>query len=291
MKKNRVLITGAEGQVGSAIKSIAPLYQNLDFVFCSRSALDILDRKDLENVFKNGKFKFCINTAAYTKVDQAEKDIDACMDVNEKGVENLAIFCNKYNCTLIHISSDYVYHPAHNVILNENSPTDPKGIYAKSKLAGEKAIQAELSNYIIIRTSWIYGHSGANFVKTMLALAEKNTSIKVVDDQIGSPTYAKDLAEWCLDMILHIAKDQNYSAYGVFNFSNEGFISWADFARKIFKIKGLKTKVIPIPSSEFNRPALRPLNSRMSKKKISTLLGKLPRTWDSALLEYLEDIS
>lgn len=291
MKKRKILLTGASGQLGSAVQEISKDYPEFEIFCYSKADLDIINAEELSHVFDSGRFEYCINAAAYTQVDLAEIQAEKCFQVNVKGPENLAVNCLENNCTLIHISSDYVYHPAHEHVLNEMDPTNPVGIYAQSKLAGEQKIQNILNNHIIIRTSWVFGKSGKNFVKTMLELGEKNTDLQIVSDQVGSPTYAKDLAVCCMDIIRLATQSSSFQQFGIYNFSNTGFTTWADFARKIFKLAGLKVKVRSITTSEFPKPVSRPLNSRLNKNKITKLLNRKPRSWESALKEFIEDIS
>lgn len=289
MHKSSIFVTGANGQLGNALKAMSIDYLGFDFVFAEKENLDITDKSSIAHFFSQYNFNYCINAAAYTKVDLAEKEASLCYNINEKATRNLAEICLEYNTTLIHISSDYVYHPDHSRIMDEDSITSPQGTYAKSKLAGEATISIILRRYIIIRTSWVYYKSGHNFVKTMLSLGQTNAKLKIVGDQIGSPTYALDLAHACLEIITLLNKNEQSDKYGIYNFSNSGFTSWAEFAKEIFRIKGLQTIVEEIPTSDYPTPAKRPLNSKMSKAKINASFQIVLKPWKKALFESLQD--
>ena len=281
----KILITGANGQLGTSIQSLSLWYPEFEFIFTDVEQLDITKLEQVKEFFGLHKPDYCVNAAAYTQVDKAEEDIDLNNLINITGSKNLAIASRQQNSKLIHISSDYVYNNDSKDIMDEDSPTLPKGVYAESKQKGEIEVQNETGQYYIIRTSWLYSEYGNNFVKTMLRLGNKLESIQVVDDQIGSPTYATDLAEAILQIIT-----LNNDKYGLYNYSNDGFISWYDFAVEIFKKRNINCKVIPIPSADYPTKAPRPLNSRMSKEKISSVFGiKIPG-WKSSLEDCLRKI-
>ena len=281
----KILITGANGQLGTSIQSLSLWYSEFEFIFTDVEQLDITKLEQVKEFFGLHKPDYCVNAAAYTQVDKAEEDIDLNNLINITGPKNLAIASRQQNSKLIHISSDYVYNNDSKDIMDEDSPTLPKGVYAESKQKGEIEVQNETGQYYIIRTSWLYSEYGNNFVKTMLRLGNKLESIQVVDDQIGSPTYATDLAEAILQIIT-----LNNDKYGLYNYSNDGFISWYDFAVEIFKKRNINCKVIPIASADYPTKAPRPLNSRMSKEKISSVFGiKIPG-WKSSLEDCLRKI-
>ena len=280
-----MLITGSEGQLGQSIRKFQFDFPEFIFIFTDVNELDITDENAVTFFFNNWKPDICINAAAYTSVDKAESEKEICTKINQDGPKNLALSCEKYHCKLIHISTDYVYDCCDSDILNENSPTKPKSHYANSKLAGEQEIKKILAQYIIVRTSWLYSEYGNNFVKTIIKLAGEHKKLKIVNDQIGSPTYAGDLAL----AILKIAGQSNLN-YGIFNYSNEGFISWYDFAKEIIRLKKLKCEIVPISTKEYPTPAARPKNSRLSKKKIEHDFSITIPRWEKSLELCLERI-
>jgi dTDP-4-dehydrorhamnose reductase len=266
MKKDssiKILITGSEGQLGFSLKKISTKYPDFIYYFTDVNEMDITDETKVGKIFNEFQPQYCINSAAYTAVDKAESDHEMCYKINVKGPELLAKYCSIYNTKLIHISTDYVYNPSDNDILTEDSPTNPNNYYGKTKLDGELIISTSLNDFIIIRTSWLYSEFGNNFVKTILKLAQEKEELNVVNDQTGSPTYAGDLA----NAIMHIIEKKGNMS-GIYNFTNEGFITWYDFAKEIIDSKGLKCKINPVPSTEFPTPASRPKNSKLSKSKI-----------------------
>lgn len=278
----KILVTGSNGQLGLSLKKIANKYPDYDFVFTDINELDITNFKSVQLFFSRYKPDFCINAAAYTNVDMAEKEIELNNSINHIGPKNLAKVSNLNNTTLIHISSDYVYNSDSDEISFETSLTNPIGQYAKSKLAGEKVVEKNMSNYIIIRTSWLYSEFGKNFVKTIIRYGIEKDELNVVNDQIGSPTYASDLAEVILLFIIN-----NQKSYGIFNYSNLENISWAEFAEEIINLNKINCRINPIPSNEYPTLAPRPKNSRISKDKIiNTFSLKIPN-WKSSLKDCL----
>jgi len=274
----KILVTGANGQLGRSIQKISKLYPKFEFIYTDVEQLDITNLEEVNNYFKKHKPKYCINAAAYTQVDKAEKEKELNNKINIIGPKNLAIASKENNAILIHISSDYVYHNENTDILTETSPTNPKGIYAISKLLGEQEVISNLSKFYIIRTSWLYSEFGSNFVKTMIKYGSERDELNVVNDQIGSPTYATDLADTVLKFI-----EADNSNYGIYNYSNSGYISWYDFANKIMELTNIKCKINPIPSSEYPTPTPRPLNSKLLKEKIVSELKINIPSWDNAL--------
>lgn len=278
----KILVTGSNGQLGKSIQKITNQYPNYNFLFTDVKELDITDLKSVKDLFQIYNPDFCINAAAYTLVDKAEEEQELNKNINQIGPKNLAIASNINQTKLIHISSDYVYDNNSEDIMNENSPTTPKGEYATSKLNGELEVIKETNRHFIIRTSWLYSEFGNNFVKTMIRLGKERESISVVNDQIGSPTYATDLASAILDIIT-----ENNNAFGIYNYSNKGFISWFDFTKEIFIQKSMKCQVNPIPSSDYPTKAPRPLNSRMSKDKITNIFKTEIPLWKYSLSKCL----
>jgi dTDP-4-dehydrorhamnose reductase len=282
-----VLVTGANGQLGHAIRFIASNYPNIDFIFCSSSDLDITNKDNCESVFNKEKPDFCINAAAYTAVDKAESEPEKAHLINCIGAKNLAEASKNYNTKLIHVSTDFVFDGSKNEPYNETDLPNPKGVYGQTKLEGEKAIQEVFDAYYIIRTSWVYSQFGNNFMKTMLRLASERTSLSVVNDQIGTPTNAVDLAHAILKIVTSChAELVSASSYGIYNFSNEGQCSWFDFAKKIFEINRVKIDLIPIPTTQFPTPAARPKYSVLDKTKIKTTFGIEIKPWKQAIEIY-----
>ena len=278
-----VLVTGASGQLGQAIQFIAKNHSEIKFVFCSSSDLDISNKENCQTVIQKTKPDFCINAAAYTAVDKAESERDKAELINVLGSKNIAEVCNNFDVKLIHISTDFVFDGSNNKPYTETQITNPKGVYGQTKLDGEKAIQQVFSKYYIIRTSWVYSQFGNNFMKTMLRLASERTALSVVNDQIGTPTNAVDLAEALVQIILSANQQPKKDNYGIYNFSNEGECSWYDFAKKIFEINNVSIDLSAIPTEQFPTPAKRPKYSVLDKSKIKTTFGITIKTWEESL--------
>lgn len=260
-----ILVTGANGQLASEIKAISSLLENTDFFFTDKKDLDICDATALQDFCIKHNIDTIINCAAYTAVDKAEDDAINADKVNHLAVENLAKLAYAENISLIHISTDYVFDgKAHRPYI-EDDPLSPQGVYGKSKLLGEQAlIKANPKNSIIIRTSWVYSSFGNNFVKTMLRLAQDRDELGVIFDQVGTPTYAKDLAKTILEIVPLLGNE----SVEVYHYSNEGVCSWYDFAKGIFELSKLPCKVNPIETSQYPTPAKRPHYSLLNKAKI-----------------------
>jgi dTDP-4-dehydrorhamnose reductase len=283
-----VLVTGANGQLGQSLQYIAQNYPQINFVFCDSKTVDITQKTTIESVFKTNKPDFCINTAAYTAVDKAETETKAAYEINVNGVKNLAEVCQSFKTKLIHISTDFVFDGFFDENQTKKGYTEddvpnPKSIYGQTKLAGEKAIQAVFDDFFIVRTSWVYSQFGNNFMKTMLRLGTERDSLSVVNDQIGTPTNAVDLAEALVKIILVVIQNPIQKPYGIYNFSNEGSCSWFDFAKKIFEIKNINIALEPIPTSSYPTPAERPKYSVLDKTKIKTVFGITIKSWEESL--------
>ena len=281
----KILITGANGQVGQSIFKLKDHYKEHSFYFASRSELDISDDNSISAFFSNKKFDWIINCAAYTKVDLAESESDLCYKINEQGARNIAQSANNLNAKLIHLSTDYVYHSNFGTPFTEDAVTNPQSVYAKSKLAGELAVAETLNNHYIIRTSWVYAEHGHNFVRTMLRLGMEKDNLSVVCDQIGAPTYAHDIAE----VILQIINKENIP-FGTYNFANSGQTSWYNFVRAIHTMEEIECLVTPIRTEEYPTAAARPPYSMMNLSKIKTALDIDIRDWEDALKECLDKI-
>lgn len=268
----KVLVTGANGQLASELKKIANGYNNLFWTFSSKKDLDLSKLNTINNYLYNLEPCIIINCAAYTNVDKAEAEAELANRINHKAVAIISKWTSKNKKKLIHISTDYVFDGSIKVPLCEESSTNPINEYGSSKLKGEQVCLNNDPNSIIIRTSWLYSIFGKNFLKTIIELMKNNESINVVNDQLGSPTYANDLANVIIKIIL------NYrSVSGLFHYSNYGEITWYEFAKSIKKIFGLKAELVGVPSKEFETIAARPKYTLLNKSKIkSTFNLKIP---------------
>jgi len=259
-----ILVTGSKGQVGSELQELAGSYE-YNFFFTDRDSLDITDKESIVAFVKNNSIDTIINAAAYTAVDRAEEDAVNAGKVNHLATQYLAEIAKEQNIKLIHISTDYVFDGKNYKPYNEDDVTNSKGVYGATKLAGEKAMQEiNPKNSIIIRTSWVYSSFGANFVKTMLRLGKERDSLGVIFDQVGTPTYARDLAKAILDILPQV----NSERVEIYNYSNEGVLSWYDFAKEIMCMAKLECQINPIETKEYPTPAIRPHYSLLNKAKI-----------------------
>jgi len=271
----KILVTGADGQLGSAVISELER-RKIPYIGVDISDMDITCRKSVFDCLRLHEPSCVIHCAAYTAVDNAENEPDLCMRVNADGTEYIAAACLDTNSKMIYISTDYVFGGDGDTPHEIDSPKSPLSVYGKSKLAGEGAVQQILEKYCIVRTSWVFGKNGNNFVKTMLRLAQTGDEINVVSDQVGSPTYVSDLAILLCDMALA-------EKYGIYHATNEGFCSWAVFAEEIMRLAGSECKIIPIPSEQYPSKATRPKNSRLSKASLDEAgFSRLPN-WKDAL--------
>jgi dTDP-4-dehydrorhamnose reductase len=277
-----ILVTGSNGQLGKELQQWATAYPQCKFVFASREDLKLHHFPLVENFFIAIKPQYCINCAAYTSVDKAESEVDMAMLVNGEAVGNLAAICKKYQTKLLHISTDYVFDGESEEPYTEEDATGPINIYGHSKLLGEQLCRKENEEAIIIRTSWVYSSYGHNFVKTMMRLMSERNEINVVDDQIGSPTYAADLAKAILDIITS-GKWQS----GIYHYSNEGKISWYEFAAAIKELTKSNCTILPIPTSAYPTPAKRPHYSLLNKSKITTTYHLTIPRWKTSLAKCL----
>lgn len=287
MKK--ILVTGAQGQLGSELGELSPLFSHLyEFRFASRTDFPLDDAEAMATVFAAFQPDYCINCAAYTAVDRAESDREAAMRTNGQGPADLAKLCVEHHTRLIHTSTDYVFDGSSAEPLKEDAPVNPVNFYGESKLAGEKAVQAADPTAIIIRTSWVYSTHGSNFVKTMVRLLHERSEVKVVNDQIGAPTYAADLAKAIMDIVRYCDQHPDAPATGgIYHYCNEGRISWYEFAVEIREMIGAKARVIPISSAEFLTAAKRPAFSLMDTTKIRNQFGVHIVPWKDSLMACL----
>ena len=275
---NNIIIVGGKGQLGQCLQEkVDHASQAYTFIFLGSADFDIADPEQTAAVFERYRPAYCINCAAYTAVDQAEEDLDRAFEINEFAVKRLAENCLKYNATLVHISTDFVFNGDSSIPLTEDLRTSPVNVYGLSKLKGEQEIEAILQQYYIIRTSWLYSEKGGNFVKTMLKLSQSRNELTVIYDQVGTPTYAMDLAEVIVRII-----NTDPKAYGLYHYSNEGVASWYDFAKAVFEFAEIDMKVMPVASSAFITKAKRPHYSVLDKSKIKKTFGiEIPYWRDS----------
>ncbi len=270
MSKNklRILVSGSTGQLGQELRYIARQYPSFTFDFKNRKGFDLSSERSINQVLST-PYDYFINAGAYTAVDKAESDKKTAFQVNAKALDHIGKYAQA-RTKIIHISSDYVYHNDPNRPLLESDPTKAKGVYARSKLDGENYLLKRRPDALVIRTSWVYSSFGNNFVKTMLKLGQSRDELNIVADQYGTPTYARDIAETIMHMIINmgISTYTKSPKSGVYNFSNAGLTNWADFARAIFKNKGISCHIGETTTKAYNAPAPRPLWSMMSKEKI-----------------------
>ena len=272
-----VIVLGAAGQLGQAIQSISSKTA-IQFHFFDSHQLDITNSEKVNVVFDAIKPDFCVNAAAYTAVDKAEIEIEKADLVNRIAVKNIVNACVKHDTTLLHVSTDFVFDGENNLPYLESDPANPTGIYGVSKRNGEIEIERSMSKYFIVRTSWLYSDFGQNFKKTMLRLAKEKERLSVVNDQIGSPTNALDLAEVLVNMLQ--SKSVNY---GIYHFSNEGYTSWYGFAKKIFELNHVSIDLQGISTSEYPTLAKRPKYSVLDTSKIKKEFNIAIKSWEEAL--------
>lgn len=262
-KKLTIAVTGSQGQLGRSLKDLEPDYPQFKFVFLSRSDMPIHHFELVRQFFEGIKPNIVINAAAYTAVDRAEQEKELAFQVNAEAVGVMAAWCHQHGAKFIQVSTDYVFDGQGDRPYLETDPTGPSSVYGASKLAGEQEAIRYDPDCMIVRTAWVYSPYGKNFFKTMVSLLREKSSIRVVSDQIGTPTYARDLAKALLDIV----SSGNWKP-GIYQYSNEGTISWYDFAVEIQRQIGTHCAIEPIPTSAYSTPAVRPAYSVLSKKKI-----------------------
>lgn len=279
----KILVTGVMGQLGHDVTEELEKH-NIEYIGCDREEFDLTDKDATESFILENKPDGVIHCAAYTAVDKAEDEEELCRKINADGSLYIAEACEKIGAKMIYVSTDYVFGGDGEKPYEPADEKNPQNVYGRTKLEGEKNALENCSRTFIVRTSWVYGINGNNFVKTMRRLAETRDELNVVADQIGSPTYTRDLAKLLAEMI-------KTEKYGIYHATNEGFMSWAEFAENIMKKSGLSTKINYIPTSEYPVKAKRPLNSRLSKKcLIDNGFSLLPSQGD-ALERYIEELN
>lgn len=283
----KILVTGATGQLGSEIRHISESYP-YEFLFTDSTKLDVADRELVWRVFQSNEIDGVINCAAYTAVDRAESEVERADQVNHLAPKYLAEAAKEFKAKFVHVSTDYVFDGESCRPYSEDVTPNPKSVYGATKLRGEKAIlQLNLPNSAVIRTSWVYSTFGNNFVKTMRRLGAERSEINVVADQVGTPTYARDLAACILDMLPKLSNSKTE----LYHFSNEGVCSWYDFAVTIMEMSDLACHVNPIPSSQYPTPVKRPFYSVLDKSKIKTDFGVQIRHWGDALKHCIQQLA
>tara|TARA_R110001583_G_scaffold82491_1_gene218779 strand:- start:18213 stop:19073 length:861 start_codon:yes stop_codon:yes gene_type:complete len=273
-----VLVTGGKGQLSSCIKDLVVGIKGYNFIYLDIEDLDITDEMAVDSFFKLKNPSWCINCAAYTAVDKAETDLELAKNVNVNGPKYLAKASKKYKSKLIQISTDFVFDGIKGSICTEEDPTNPISVYGSTKLEGEQVTINGVDEHFILRTSWLYSEHGNNFMKTMLRLGSERDELNVVCDQIGTPTYAGDLAAFIVKLIMDDA-----NVYGLYHFSNEGVASWYDFTMAIFDIAQVNCKVLPIHTDGYPTPAIRPKFSVMDKSKIKSTFNLVLPYWRDSL--------
>jgi len=282
----KVLVTGADGQLGCSIRKLENEYPRIKFTYTDIEDLNITNKGELETYFAIHKIDYLINCAAYNAVDKAEEEVDKARLINHTAVVYLAECADVFDFTMIHISTDYVLDGKHFRPYTEEDEPIPPSVYGRTKHAGEQAVLNRCKKGIVLRTSWLYSEYGNNFLKTMMRLADERTELKIIFDQIGTPTYGGDLAKAILELI-----KRKYSRKSLFHFSNEGVASWYDFAEEIILLSGKKCTLLPILTEEYPLPAKRPFYSLMSKRKFTVTFNyKIPH-WKESVKYCLKNMN
>lgn len=282
-----ILITGSDGQLGNEFRQLAPQYKQHQFFFTDLKELDVTNAEKVNKFMKSNKVECVVNCAGYTQVDKAEDDKGQATLLNSTATKYIAEASAKVGAMMVHISTDYVFDGKNYKPYTENDTANPKSIYGKSKLDGEIEVMFNAKRAIIIRTSWLYSSFGHNFVKTILEKAKTEKELKVIYDQVGTPTYARDLAHTILEIIPKVPSKIRGEIY---NFSNEGVASWYDFAKAVIEYKGLACKVVPILTKDLAQAAQRPLYSLLNKGRIKKDFGIEIPHWRDSLKECLEKL-
>jgi dTDP-4-dehydrorhamnose reductase len=286
-----ILVTGAYGQLGNEVRILSANYPEYNFLFTDVDSLDITDKNELIDFVTGNDIRYIINCAAYTAVDKAEDDAELCEKINATAVKNLGLAAAEAGAGIIHVSTDYVFDGTSCRPYTEDMPTKPCSVYGKTKLKGEKNLLKACPNAIIIRTAWLYSPFGNNFVKTMIKLGSERESLNVIFDQVGTPTYALDLADAILKAMDQTI-DTDHEKGGVYHFSNEGVCSWYDFTIKIHEIAGIKTcKVNPIETKDYPTKAARPHYSVLNKSKIKQTFNITIPHWEASLKDCIKELS
>lgn len=288
MSQPVIVVTGANGQVGQELRALAASYPAFEFVFTSHENMLVNDEAAVQKMFAAHRPAYCINCAAYTAVDKAESEQDIAYQVNAEGTRILAAACKSFSTRFIHISTDYVFNGQSPAPYTEEAPTDPVNLYGASKLKGEQLCLQNDPQAIIIRTAWVYSSFGKNFVKTMMKLMQDRPAINVVNDQVGAPTYAADLAKCMMQIVAGDAAKKITWAPGLYHYSNQGRISWYEFAVAIKELTGSSCTVNPIPSEQYPTPAKRPAFSLLDTSKIRDTFHCTIPEWKESLKQCIQ---
>ena len=292
IEKIKILVLGANGQLGQEFRYLSSENKDIDFVFFGRDEVDICSEGDVHRIIDENKPNYVINCAAYTAVDKAETEVDQCFAINRDACATITNVLKGKDIKLIHFSSDYVYNSYTGFPIKEDDNKNPQSVYATSKLEGENIIRASEVPTLIIRTSWVVSSFGHNFVKTMKKLGAEREQLNVVNDQYGAPTYARHLAKSVIDIIIKVTENPSLEPQfnDTYNYANEGLITWYDLASQVMKLAGSSCKVSPIPTSAYPTPASRPLWSVMSKQKIKHHFGIVIPHWYTAVKECMQEM-
>jgi dTDP-4-dehydrorhamnose reductase len=286
-----ILVTGAYGQLGNEVRLLSANYPQYNFMFTDVDSLDICDKAMLLDFVQGNDIRYIINCAAYTAVDKAEDEPELCEKINAKAVKNLGEVAEEVGAGIIHVSTDYVFNGKGFQPYTEDMPTNPCSVYGKTKLKGEKALLKACEKAMVVRTAWLYSPFGNNFVKTMRKLGAEREQLNVIFDQIGTPTYAEDLAAALLVMMDQTI-DQEHDKGGVYHYSNEGVCSWYDFTLKIHQLSGITTcQVKPIETKDYPTKAARPHYSVLNKAKIKATFGVEVPHWESSLQRCIDELN
>ncbi len=293
----KILVTGSNGQVGTALTDLLNIRDDVEFLAVDRDELDITDQRAVDKLVLSFEPDFIINAAAHTAVDRAEQEVELSYAINEQGPKYLAQSANRINATILHISTDYVFAGDKEGIYSEESETSPQGVYGASKLAGEIAVTNANAQHIILRTAWVFGEHGNNFVKTMLRLAKDRDALSIVGDQFGGPTYAGDIAKSLITIVDSIADNKEEVSFGIYHYSGLPYVSWFEFAECVFNSavkQGLlkqNPSLASITTEKYPTPAKRPTNSKLDLTKIKSSFAIEASDWQKALtnLEIYKD--
>ncbi len=281
-----ILVTGANGQLGNELRLLSEQLVGWNWVFTDVADLDITHRLRVREIFEKYNFEICVNAAAYTAVDKAESEPELAQKINADAVRLLGDECQKYDTLFFQISTDFIFDGKRSTPYFENDEANPLSIYGITKKMGEHFALLHPKTFVL-RTSWLYSTFGHNFPKTMLRLAENRKSLRIISDQIGTPTYARDLAICIIEIIRKVQNNLHFQDYGIYHFSNEGIASWYDFAEAVFEYKNIDIEVLPIPTHAYPTPAQRPPFSVMDKQKIKTTFGIQIPHWRKSLRQML----
>jgi dTDP-4-dehydrorhamnose reductase len=281
-----VLVTGANGQLGVALRNISGSFKGFEFYFTDVDTLDICDKAQVDAFVKLHNIYVIVNCAAYTAVDRAEDDAEICMRINRDAVRNIGEVASAHGAKVVHVSTDYVFDGCGARPYCEDDATNPMSVYGATKLAGEQALMSVCHDAVIIRTAWLYSETGSNFVKTMLRLGSERDTLGVVADQRGTPTYAGNLA----DAIMAVLKAEHFVP-GIYHYTDNGACTWYDFASKIFETEGIRCEVNPLMTAEYPTRAKRPAYSVLDKTKIQKTYGVQVPAWENGLLQCLKELS